>query len=55
LQSLADNSGFDLERFAQQWQNYFKSYHGYFDGATKQTLENFAAGKPPIEGRLAFR
>jgi ADP-ribosylglycohydrolase len=46
LQSLADNSGFDFERFAQQWQNYFKTYGGYFDGATKQTLENFAAGEP---------
>jgi ADP-ribosylglycohydrolase len=49
LQSVAGSSGFDLNGFAQQWQNFFKSYGGYFDGATKQTLENFAAGKPPAE------
>jgi ADP-ribosylglycohydrolase len=49
LKSVAGNSGFDLDVFANQWQEFFKSYDGYFDGATKKTLENFAAGKSPAE------
>jgi len=47
LKSIAGNSGFDLDHFANRWQEFFKSYKGYFDGATKATLENFAAGKGP--------
>jgi ADP-ribosylglycohydrolase len=49
LQAVADNSGFGLRGFAQRWQTFFQSYSGYFDGATKQTLENFAAGKALAE------
>ena len=45
LESVADNSGFNLDHFAQSWQDFFKSYDGYFDGATKDTLDNLAAGK----------
>jgi ADP-ribosylglycohydrolase len=44
LQTVAESSGFDLTVFAENWQKFFKSYGGYFDGATKETLENFAAG-----------
>lgn len=47
LKSIARNSGFDLIKFAADWQQFFKSYDGYFDGATKATLENFKAGKAP--------
>jgi ADP-ribosylglycohydrolase len=47
LKSIARNSGFDLFKFAADWQQFFKSYDGYFDGATKATLENFKAGKAP--------
>ena len=49
LKSVAGNSGFDLDTFANQWQEFFKNYDGYFDGATKKTLENFAAGKNPAD------
>ena len=47
LKSIAQSSGFDLNKFAADWQQFFKSYDGYFDGATKATLENFKAGKEP--------
>ena len=49
LRSVAENHGFDLNHFATSWQDFFKSYDGYIDGATKETLANFAAGKPPAD------
>jgi len=49
LKSIAGSTGFDLNRFANRWQEFFKSYEGYFDGAMKATLENFAAGKGPAD------
>jgi ADP-ribosylglycohydrolase len=49
LKSIAENSGFDLNHFSNRWQEFFKSYEGYFDGATKATLENIAAGKNPTD------
>jgi ADP-ribosylglycohydrolase len=49
LESVADSSGFSLNHFAQSWQDFFKSYDGYFDSATKDTLDNFAAGKDIAE------
>jgi len=49
LKSIAGSSGFDPDHFADLWQIFFKSYEGYFDGATKETLENIAAGKNPID------
>jgi len=49
LKSISGNSGFDLHTFAADWQVFFKSYEGYFDGATKTTLKNFAAGNAPAE------
>ena len=45
LESIADHSGFSLNHFAQNWQDFFKSYDGYFDSATKDTIDNLAAGK----------
>ncbi|MDY6791323.1 MAG: ADP-ribosylglycohydrolase family protein [Thermodesulfobacteriota bacterium] len=47
LESIAECSGFDLARFSHSWKSLFKSYDGYFDKATKETLENFAAGSGP--------
>jgi ADP-ribosylglycohydrolase len=47
LKSIAQRPGFDQNKFAADWQQFFKSYDGYFDGATKATLENFRVGKEP--------
>jgi ADP-ribosylglycohydrolase len=47
LESVAASQGFDLDDFALRWKALFANYHGYFDKATKVTLENFAAGKWP--------
>ena len=49
LQSVAENSGFSRKHFSQSWQDFFESYDGYFDGATKETLDNFAAAKDIAE------
>jgi ADP-ribosylglycohydrolase len=49
LKSVAENSGFDPYKFAESWQQLFKSYEGYFDGATKTTIENIEAGKASTE------
>ena len=49
LESVAASSGFSLSHFAQSWQDFFKSYDGYFDSATKETLDNLAAGKDIAE------
>ena len=49
LKSIADGSGFDLNQFARSWREFFNNYEGYFDGATKATLENFATGKGPTD------
>jgi ADP-ribosylglycohydrolase len=49
LKSVAQCSGFDLEDFSERWRQFFKTYDGYFDDATKETLKNFAAGKGPTE------
>jgi ADP-ribosylglycohydrolase len=47
LESVCECSGFDLNDFAQRWQTWSENYDGYFDKATKETLENIASGKPP--------
>ncbi len=49
LESVAAFSGFNIDHFSQTWQNFFKDYEGYFDQATKGTLENFVQGKGPTE------
>lgn len=45
LESVSDRSGFDLNDFIQRWHQFFKTYDGYFDGATKATFENIARAK----------
>ncbi len=49
LESVARHCGFALKHFAQSWRELFKDYRGYFDYATKETLENFEVGKNPQE------
>jgi ADP-ribosylglycohydrolase len=45
LESTAACNGFDPAHFAQAWQSFIKSYQGYFDHATKDTLEAMSEGK----------
>jgi len=45
LESIAENGRFDATHFARSWQSFFKSYRGYFDHATKDTLENMLTNK----------
>lgn len=47
LQSLADRKTFDLADFAERWRGLFAAYTGYYDGATKGALKNFANGAGP--------
>jgi len=49
LQSIAGSEGYGLTDFAKSWQDFFGSYDGYFDGATKDTLANIASGKDITE------
>jgi ADP-ribosylglycohydrolase len=49
LESVAFKGGFDPEDFSFRWQHLFKDYSGYFDQATKTTLENLSLGKSPQE------
>ena len=49
LESLAAKRGFDLDDFAAQWRRLFEDYDGYYDQATKATLENFSQGKRPAD------
>jgi len=45
LESVASKGGFDPEDFSLRWQHLFKDYRGYFDQATKTTLQNLSLGK----------
>jgi ADP-ribosylglycohydrolase len=47
LTSVAACGGFDLDHFANAWRAFFGDYSGYFDQATKATLQNLADGKDP--------
>ncbi|MBF0497627.1 MAG: ADP-ribosylglycohydrolase family protein [Deltaproteobacteria bacterium] len=47
LQSLAAVKGFDPADFSLRWQKLFDNYRGYVDRATRQTLDNIAAGANP--------
>ena len=44
LESVISDGGFDDHRFAERWRTFFADYGGYFDQATKATLENMEAG-----------
>ncbi len=47
LESVARRAGFHLDDFWQRWLDLFESYDGYFDQATKVTLQNARSGKGP--------
>jgi ADP-ribosylglycohydrolase len=49
LEALGKEKGFDAQRFAQSWRDFFSDYTGYFDKATKATLENMASGREPTQ------
>lgn len=49
LESVSKCAGFDLDDFSQRWQDFFKNYDGYFDTATKATLENIKSGNLPAQ------
>ena len=53
LESLNGADAFDAVRFAGLWQAFFSSYDGYFDQATKATLENMNTGKKMTESGSA--
>ena len=45
MESVAAVPGFDLADFARRWRKMFETYTGYFDSATKDTLQNLSNGK----------
>jgi ADP-ribosylglycohydrolase len=47
LESIAETGSFDLTDFSSRWQKSFDAYDGYIDGATRNTLANYQAGKLP--------
>jgi ADP-ribosylglycohydrolase len=49
LESVAEFGSFDLEDFSRRWRKLFSDYRGYFDHATKGTLQGFEHGKGPSE------
>jgi ADP-ribosylglycohydrolase len=49
LESLAARGGFDPGNFLSLWQQLFAGYKGYYDQATKGTLENLSLGKTFLE------
>ena len=49
LESLASRGTFDPEDFSRRWQQLFTGYNGYYDQATKGTLENLSLGKTYLE------
>ena len=44
LKSVVDKSSFDLASFGQNWMDKMKTYSGYLDHATKETLEKLQKG-----------
>ena len=45
LETVVAAGGFDPQAFAARWQAFAANYGGYMDKASKETLENFSAGK----------
>ena len=45
MESVSAVGGFDLGDFSGRWQQLFASYTGYFDHATKDTLQNLSTGR----------
>ena len=49
LESVAAKGAFDLDDFSRRWRGFFRDYKGYFDRATKATLQNFGRGKNSLD------
>jgi ADP-ribosylglycohydrolase len=49
LESLAAKRRFELDDFASRWRRLFEDYDGYYDQATKETLQNFSLHKSPVD------
>jgi len=47
LESLVRRNGFNLNGFTDDWRERMHDYDGYMDRASKTTLNNLRAGKPP--------
>ncbi|WP_419659217.1 ADP-ribosylglycohydrolase [Desulfosarcina variabilis str. Montpellier] len=45
LEAVCAKGGFDGQYFAERWKAFFTDYNGYFDKATKTTLENMATAE----------
>lgn len=45
LESIVKEKHFSLERFETYWEANMREYHGYIDGATRNTLENIDINK----------
>lgn len=45
MESLKEDSGFELENFARRWNRFFDTYTGYFDRATKETRQHLVEGR----------
>ena len=48
LETLATMPEFDLQGWADRWKAFFETYDGYFDKATKTTLERMAGGEGAV-------
>ena len=47
LETTAEPAGYEPGRFAENWRRFFRDYGGYFDKATKTTLDNMASSENP--------
>ena len=50
LESLSRTQSFDINAYARLWQEKMKSYQGYIDGSSRETLLHLESGKSPREG-----
>ena len=49
MESIKSHGRFDVSGFAQDWSRMWNGYPGYFDQATKETLQHLNAGTPAKE------
>ena len=49
LESVAATGAFEPDDFSMRWRALFTDYKGYFDQATKTTLQNFSRGEKPLD------
>ncbi len=47
MRSLKGDAGFSLDAFSSRWRSMWSHYHGYLDGATRETLANLESGLSP--------